>query len=168
VAENENPAPESGEPHSNEPKSSEAASAKAAPIPPNWAPNMMLYSDISRMLFRMHRNVSAHMDAQKRLTERMQSVFSHEQAMVLELARLIDESLTVATRKSNESKPAPGPDSLERIFDHASKAMQETGRMMTEIQLESLALLQHYVEESTSGVIKPNDGPDAKKGNDKA
>jgi hypothetical protein len=94
------------------------------------------------------------MDAQKRLTERMQAVFSHEQAMVLELARLIDESMSVATRKSNEAKPPPGPDSLERIFDHASKAMKETGRMMTDIQLESLALLQHYVQESTDSMTK--------------
>ena len=54
---------------------------------------MLVYADISRMLFRMHRNVSAHMDAHKRLAERMQSVFSHEQAMVLELARLIDQSM---------------------------------------------------------------------------
>jgi hypothetical protein len=146
---------------------SSSGGAKPSAIPPNWSPNMMLYGDISRILFRMHRNVTAHMDAQKRLTERMQSVFSHEQAMVLELARLIDESMTIATRKSNESKPTPGPDSLERIFDHASKAMQETGKMMTDIQLESLALLQHYVEESTNGVMKPDDSPDAKKGSEK-
>jgi hypothetical protein len=99
--------------------------------PPNWSPNTLIYGDVSRMLFRMHRNVAAHMDAHKRLAERMQAVFSHEQAMVLELARLIDESMALAQRKSNEDKPPVGGDSIEKIFDHASNAMKETGRMLT-------------------------------------
>ena len=124
-------------------------------VPPNVGSAMLMYGDVSRMLFRMHRNVAAHMDANKRLAERMQAVFSHEQAMVLELARLIDESMTIAQRKSNEDKPAPGGDSLEKIFDHASNAMKETGRMMTEIQLEALALLEHYIKESNDGGTKP-------------
>ena len=164
MAEKDNKAPDTDASRSDEPL---PGGSKPSAIPSNWAPNMMMYGDISRMLFRMHRNVAAHMDAQKRVTDRMQAVFSHEQAMVLELARLIDESLTGAARKSNESKPAPGPDSLERIFDHASKAMQETGKMMTDIQLESLALLQHYVEESTNGAMKSDDSPAAKKGSEK-
>src|SRR6185312_7112502 len=96
-------------------------------IPPNWAPDMLAYADISRMLFRMHRNVSAHMDAHKRLAERMQAVFSHEQAMVLELARLIDQSMSLTQRTSDDDKPPVGGDSIERIFDHARDAMQETG-----------------------------------------
>ncbi|HEY3919821.1 MAG TPA: hypothetical protein VGL83_18670 [Stellaceae bacterium] len=124
-------------------------------VPPNWGPNMLVYGDVSRMLFRMHRNVAAHMDAHKRLAERMQAVFAHEQAMVIELARLIDENLAGAARKSNEEKPPLGGESIERIFDHATKAMTETGRMLTDIQLESLALLQHYIEESTDGGAKP-------------
>jgi hypothetical protein len=133
-----------------------AASSGNRPEPaiaPDLAPNMLVYADISRMLFRMHRNVSAHMDANKRLAERMQSVFSHEQAMVLELARLIDQSMNLAQRQSNGDKPPLGSDSIERIFDHARNAMQETGRMMTEIQLESLALLQHYVTGTTDGAL---------------
>ena len=43
------------------------AGERASPetvIPPNWAPDMLAYADVSRMLFRMHRNVAAHMDAQ--------------------------------------------------------------------------------------------------------
>jgi hypothetical protein len=132
-------------------------------IPPNWAPDMLAYADVSRMLFRMHRNVAAHMDAHKRLAERMQSVFAHEQAMVLELARLIDQNMAVAPRKSSEDKPPPGGESIERIFDHARNAMQETGRMMTEIQLESLALLEHYITDSTDGATPPsNKGTDKK------
>ena len=131
--------------------------------PPNWAPDLLAYADVSRMLFRMHRNVAAHMDAHKRLAERMQSVFAHEQAMVLELARLIDQSMAVAPRKSNEEKPPPGGESMERIFDHARNAMQETGRMLTEIQLESLALLEHYIKEPTDGATPPsNKGTDKK------
>lgn len=118
-------------------------------VPPNWGPNMLIYGDVSRMLFRMHRNVAAHMDAHKRLAERMQSVFSHEQALVLELARLVDESVSAMQRGASKDKPPLAADSIERIFDHASSAMKETGRMMTEIQLESLALLQHYIEETT-------------------
>jgi hypothetical protein len=132
-------------------------------IPPNWAPDMLAYADVSRMLFRMHRNVAAHMDAHKRLAERMQSVFAHEQAMVLELARLIDQSMTVAQPKSNEEKPPLGGESIERIFDHARNAMQETGRMLTQIQLESLALLEHYIKDSTDGATPPsNKGTDKK------
>jgi len=134
-------------------------------VAPDWTPNMLVYADISRMLFRMHRNVSAHMDAHKRLTERMQAVFSHEQAMVLELARLIDQSMSLTQRKSDEDKPPVGGDSIERIFDHARDAMQETGRMMTEIQLESLALLQHYVTQSTDGTVPASTKAD--KGTDK-
>jgi hypothetical protein len=136
--------------------------------PPNWAPNLLVYGDVSRMLFRMHRNVAAHMDAHKRLAERMQAVFAHEQAMVLELARLIDESMAGAARKSNEEKPPLGSDSIGRIFDHAGNAMKETGRMLTEIQLESLALLQGYVEQSSeSGASPPSSSSsklEAKKG----
>jgi len=153
------PAPDSEASRSGDPSST--ASSRAAGgrpesvLPPSWAPNMLIYGDISRMLFRMHRNVGAHMDAHKRLAERMQAVFAHEQAVVLELAKLIDESMTVATRKSNEEKPPLGSDSIERIFEHAGNAMKETGRMLTEIQLESLALLQHYVAESTDGAAKP-------------
>jgi hypothetical protein len=132
-------------------------------IPPNWAPDMLAYADISRILFRMHRNVAAHMDAHKRLAERMQSVFAHEQAMVLELARLIDQSMAVAQRKSNEEKPPLGGESIERIFDHARNAMQETGQMLTEIQLESLALLEHYIKDSADGAMTPsNTGIDKK------
>jgi hypothetical protein len=132
-------------------------------LPPNWAPDLVAYADVSRMLFRMHRNVAAHMDAHKRLAERMQSVFAHEQAMVLELARLIDQSMAVAPRKSNEEKPPPGGESMERIFDHARNAMQETGRMMTEIQLESLALLEHYIKDSTDGATPPSNKGTEKK-----
>lgn len=128
---------------------------------------MQFYADISRMLFRMHRNVSAHMDAHKRLTERMQTVFSHEQAMVLELARLIDQSMSLAQRKSNEDKPPLGGDSVERIFDHARNTMEETGRMMTEIQLESLALLQHYVAQSTDGALPGSTKTNVDKGTEK-
>ena len=132
-------------------------------LPPNWAPDMLAYSDVSRMLFRMHRNVAAHMDANKRLAERMQSVFAHEQAMVLELARLIDQSMGVAQGKAGKGRPSDGGDSMERIFDHARNAMQETGRMLTEIQLESLALLEHYIKDSTDGATPPlNKGIDKK------
>jgi hypothetical protein len=132
-------------------------------LPPNWAADLLAYADVSRMLFRMHRNVAAHMDAHKRLAERMQSVFAHEQAMVLELARLIDQSMAVAPRPSNEEKPPPGRESIERIFDHARNAMQETGRMLTEIQLESLALLEHYIKDSTDGATPPSNKGTEKK-----
>ena len=136
---------------------------RPAVLPPNLAPDMLAYADVSRMLFRMHRNVAAHMDAHKRLAERMQSVFAHEQAMVLELARLIDQSMGVAPDKSSEEKPSPSGESMERIFDHARNAMQETGRMLTEIQLESLALLEHYIKDSTDGATPPsNKGTDKK------
>ncbi|HEY1504008.1 MAG TPA: hypothetical protein VGF92_06895 [Stellaceae bacterium] len=134
-----------------------------AVVPPNWAPDMLAYTDVSRMLFRMHRNVAAHMDAHKRLAERMQSVFAHEQAMVLELARLIDQSVAVVRRKSSEENSPVGGESIERIFDHARNAMQETGRMLTEIQLESLALLEHYIKDSSDGTTPPsNQGTDKK------
>lgn len=149
MAEKESNAPAPGaEPRRAAPKSPITVDRPDTVIPPNWGPNMLIYGDVSRMLFRMHRNVAAHMDAHKRLAERMQSVFSHEQALVLELARLVDESMSVAQRSSNTDKPPLAADSIERIFDHASSAMKETGRMLTEIQLESLSLLQHYIEES--------------------
>jgi len=131
-------------------------------LAPNWAPDMLAYADVSRMLFRVHRNVAAHMDANKRLAERMQSVFAHEQAMVLELARLIDQSMGVAPGKSAAEKPPLGGASIERIFDHARNAMEETGRMLTEIQLESLALLEHYVKDSTDGATPSNKGTEKK------
>jgi hypothetical protein len=150
-----------------EAKSGAASERPDSVLPPNWGPNMLIYGDVSRMLFRMHRNVAAHMDAHKRLAERMQAVFSHEQAMVLELARLIDESMALAQRKSNEDKPPVGGDSIEKIFDHASDAMKETGRMLTEIQLESLALLEHYVKESTESSAKPLPKPETTKGTGK-
>ena len=130
---------------------------------PDWAPNMLAYADVSRLLFRLHRNVRAHMEAHKRLAERMQSVFAHEQAMALELARLIDQSLAIAQRQSNEEKPPPGVESIERIFDHARNAMQETGRMVTQIQLESLALLEHYIKNSTDGATPPSNQGTEKK-----
>jgi hypothetical protein len=149
-----------------EPAPSPAVHSSVA-IMPDWAPNMQVYADVSRMLFRMHRNVSAHMDAHKRLTERMQTVFSHEQAMVLELARLIDQSLSLGQPKPNADKPPYGGESVERIFDHARNAMQETGRMMTQIQLESLALLQHYVTQSTDGAVPVSTKTEADKGTDK-
>jgi hypothetical protein len=144
------PAPDA-EPPRAAPKSPITVDRPDTVIPPNWGPNMLIYGDVSRMLFRMHRNVAAHMDAHKRLAERMQTVFSHEQALVLELAKLVDDSMSAAQRSSNKDKPPLAADSIERIFDHASSAMKETGRMMTEIQLESLALLQHYIEATTDG-----------------
>ena len=132
-------------------------------LTPDWAPNMLAYADVSRLLFRLHRNVSAHMEAQKRLAERMQSVFAHEQAIALELARLIDQSLAIAQRQSNEGKPPLGGESIDRIFDHARNAMQETGRMVTQIQLESLALLEHYIKSSTDGATPPSNQGTEKK-----
>jgi hypothetical protein len=145
------------------PASERPQTVAATNWPPNWPPDMLAYADVSRMLFRMHRNVAVHMDANKRLAERMQSVFAHEQAMVLELARLIDQSMAVAQRNSNEEKPPLGGDSVERIFDHARNAMQETGRMMTQIQLESLALLEHYIKDSTDGAVPPSNKGTEKK-----
>lgn len=131
-------------------------SARNEPVIPGyWGPNMLIYGDISRLLFRMHRNVAAHMDAHRRLMERLQAVFQHEQAMVLELAKVIDEATTQAARKSNEGRPALGNESMERIFEHAGKAMQESGKMLTDIQLEALTLLQHYIEESGAEPPKP-------------
>lgn len=152
------------------PKPAPATDRPDTVVPPNWTPSMVIYNDISRMLFRMHRNIAAHMDAHRRLAERMQSVFSHEQAMALELARLIDESLAANARKTSEDKPPLGADSIERIFQHATKAMTETGRMLTEIQLESLTLLQRYVEQSTDAgaqsVAAKGDEPAAAKTDD--
>ena len=157
------------EPKAAAPDAGNAAGAGASPndrpssvVPPNWAPDMLAYADVSRMLFRMHRNVAAHMDAHKRLAERMQSVFAHEQAMVLELARLIDQSMALGQRKTSAEGPAGG-ESMERIFGHARNAMEETGRMLTEIQLESLTLLEHYIKDSTDGAPSPsNKGTDKK------
>jgi len=120
-------------------------------IPGYWGPNMLLYADISRLLFRMHRNVAAHMDAHRRLMERLQSVFQHEQAMMLELAKVISEATTQATRPSDEKQAGLGREGVERIFDHASKAMEESGKMLTDIQLEALSLLKHYVESAKEG-----------------
>lgn len=159
------------EPKAARPDAEKPAAGPASPsgarrptaLPPNLAPDMLAYADVSRMLFRMHRNVAAHMDAHKRLAERMQSVFAHEQAMVLELARMIDQSMGVGSGKPSEEKPPAGGDSMDRIFDHARNAMQETGRMLTEIQLESLALLEHYIKDSTDGATPPsNKGSDKK------
>lgn len=166
AAAREAPPPRGGEKSSAD----NAAAVRERPetvVPPNWAPNMLIYSDISRMLFRMHRNVSAHMDAHKRLAERMQAVFMHEQAMVLELARLIDESMMLAARKSNEEKPPLGRETIDRVFDHARGAMTETGRMLTDIQLESLALLRHYIDQSNGGATPVATRPEVDKGMDK-
>ena len=171
--ETQSPAPDSEPPQLAE--TSAAATTAAAPpadraetvIGAPWTPNMLVYGDISRMLFRMHRNVAAHMDAHKRLAGRMQAVFAHEQAMVLELARLIDESMAVAARGSNEDKPPLANESIDRIFEHASKAMNETGRMLSEIQLESLALLRHYVEQSGENGASPSASPQSKPGTKK-
>jgi hypothetical protein len=126
-------------------------------IPSYWGPNMLIYGDISRLLFRMHRNVAAHMDAHKRLMERLQSVFAHEQALMLELARAIDTATAPAARKSGEERPAPAGKSLDRIFEHAGKAMQESGKMLTDIQLEALSLLQHYIEAANGSSPKPDE-----------
>jgi hypothetical protein len=128
-------------------------------IPGYWGPNMLVYGDISRLLFRMHRNVAAHMDAHKRLMERLQSVFNHEQQLVLELARLVDETVTQTQRAANGERPAPGMESMDKIFEHANNAMKESGRMLTDIQLEALSLLQHYIQDAADAAIKP----DAKK-----
>ena len=124
-------------------------------IPGYWGPNLLIYGDISRLLLRMHRNVAAHMDAHKRLLERLQSVFQHEQALVLELAKVVDEVTMPVARKSNEARSAVGQEGIERVFEHASKAMQESGKMLTDIQLEALALLKHYVDEAGEGITKP-------------
>lgn len=115
-------------------------------IPGYWGPNMLVYGDISRLLFRLHRNVAVHMDSHRRLMERLQSVFAQEQAMMLELARIIDETMGQAARQSNAERPALGPERIERIFEQAGKVMQESGKMLTDMQLEALALLQHYTE----------------------
>jgi hypothetical protein len=168
MAENEPnaPPPEKGAAENAAP-AAKAATTPEPVVPPNWGANMLLYGDVSRMLFRMHRNVAAHMDAHKRLVERMQSVFTHEQALVLELAKLIDENMALAQRKSNEDKTPPAGDSIDKIFDHAGNAMKETGRMLTEIQLEALALIEHYVKESTESGAKPLAKPEATKGSGK-
>jgi hypothetical protein len=117
-------------------------------IPGYWGPNLLVYGDMSRLLLRVHRNVAAHMDAHKRLMERLQAVFQHEQAMVLELAKIIDDTTLQVVRQSNEDRPKLGTESMERIFEHAGRAMQESGKMLTDIQLEALALLKHYVDEA--------------------
>ena len=131
-------------------------SERAEPVIPGyWGPNMLIYADISRLLFRMHRNVAAHMDAHKRLMERLQSVFQHEQAMVLELAKVVDEATSQAARKSNEERPPVGNESLERVFAHASKAMEESGKMLTDIQLEALSLLKHYIDDASAAAKPP-------------
>jgi hypothetical protein len=123
-------------------------------IPGYWGPNMLIYGDISRMLLRMHRNVAVHMDAHKRLMERLQAVFAHEQALVLELAKIVDDTMTQASGKPGDDRSAPGKENMQRVFDHAANAMQESGKMLTDIQLESLALLQHYVEDAGKDVAK--------------
>jgi len=126
-------------------------------IPGYWGPNnLLVYGDISRLLFRMHRNVAVHADAHRRLMERLQSVFAHEQALVLELARVIDE-VTGQAARPGEGRPALGAESMERVFEHASKAMEESGKMLTDIQLESLALLKHYIEDMGGTSEKPSD-----------
>ncbi len=128
-------------------------------FPDYWGSNMLVYGDISRLLFRMHRNVAAHMDAHKRLMERLQSVFNHEQQLMLELSRLVEENMTQAQRVSNVERPALGKESLDKIFEHANNAMTESGRMFTDIQLEALSLLKHYIEdpgdETKPDPIKP-------------
>ena len=120
-------------------------------IPGYWGPNLLVYGDISRLLLRVHRNVAAHMDAHKRLMERLQSVFQHEQAMVLELAKIIDETTLQAVRQTNEDRPTLSSEGMERIFEHASQAMQESA-MLTDIQLEALELLKHYVDEAAESI----------------
>lgn len=138
MAEKDKPVPPAEEP-----------SGRAEPVIPGyWGSHLLVYGDISRLLLRMHRNVAAHMDAHRRLMERLQSVFQHEQAMMLELARVIDETTAQAARSSNEGRPALSKESMDRIFEHAGKAMQESGKMLTDIQLEALALLQHYIEDA--------------------
>jgi len=124
-------------------------------IPGYWGPNLLIYADVSRLLFRMHRNVAAHMDAHRRLMERLQAVFQHEQAMVLELAKVIDDATNQASRKSNEGRSSVGSEGVERIFAHASKAMEESGKMLTDIQLEALALLKHYMEDPGPATAQP-------------
>jgi hypothetical protein len=135
----------------------EGPSGRTEPmIPGYWDSHLLVYGDIARLLLRVHRNVAAHMDAHRRLMERLQSVFRHEQAMMLELARAIDEATTQATRSSNEGRPALGQESMDRMFEHAGKAMQESGKMLTDIQLEALALLQHYIEDARAAPAKPD------------
>lgn len=129
--------------------------ADPAVIPDYRSPNLLYYADISRLLMRMHRNVEAHMEAHKRLTERLQTVFAHEQAMALELARMIDSTIGQATRQSNSERPAVGPESIQKIFSHATSAVEESSRMLTEIQLEALALLRQYVGDGDTPAKKP-------------
>jgi len=124
-------------------------------IPGYWGPNLLVFSDISKLLLRVHHNVSAHMDAHKRLMGRLQSVFAHEQALVLELARVIDEATAQSSRKPGADQPATTTESMERIFEHASKAMEESGRMITDIQLEALSLLKNYMEEAGATSSEP-------------
>ena len=97
----------------------------------------------------MHRNVAAHMDAHKRLMERLQAVFQHEQAMVLELAKVIDETTSQAVRQSNEDRPKLGSESMEQHLRARGQGdAGRSGKMLTDIQLEALALLKHYVDEA--------------------
>ena len=134
-------------------------------VPAYWGPNMLVYGDISRLLFRLHRNVAVHMDAHKRLMERLQSVFAHEQALMLELARAIEAATGQAKRPASEEAPALSDQNLDRIFEHAGKAMQESGKMLTDIQLEALSLLQHYIEDAN--VARKPDDKSQKAGTDK-
>lgn len=124
-------------------------------IPDYRSPSLLYYADISRLLMRMHRNVEAHMEAHKRLTERLQAVFAHEQEMALELARMIDSSLGQAAGQTNAERPALGRESVQKIFTHATSAVEESNRMLTEIQLEALALLRQYVGDGDEGAKKP-------------
>lgn len=127
-----------------------------SPVLPDYrSPNLLYYADISRLLMRMHRNVEAHMEAHKRLTERLQAVFAHEQEMALELARMIDSSFGQALLRNDAERPALGPESVQRIFEHATRAVEESGRVLTEIQLEALALLRQYVGGEDAGAKKP-------------
>ena len=145
MAEKDKPAP---------PAEGSSSGRAEPPIPGYWGSHLLAYGDVTRLLLRVHRNVAAHMDAHRRLMERLQSVFQHEQAMVLELARIIDEAAAQATRGSNEERPALGKDSIDRMFEHAGKALQESGKMLTDIQLEALALLQHYIEDARAAPAK--------------
>ncbi len=150
-------------PAGSAPEQPHAERPEDAPVIPGyWGPNMLIYGDISRTLLRMHRNVAVHMDAHKRLMERLQAVFAHEQAMVLELAKIVDDTMAQASGKPAADRPTPGPENLQRVFDHAANAMQESGKMLTDIQLEALALLRHYVEYAGKDAEKSEE-PEGKK-----
>jgi len=132
------------------PKPEGLAEQRELAIPGYWGSNLLLYNDISRLMLRMHRNVAAHMDAHKRLMERLQTVFQAEQTMVLELARMIDEATAQAARKSNEERPAFGAESFDRVFAQAAKVMEASGKMLGDIQLEALTLLKHYIDQPST------------------